>query len=107
GWGGGGPWTAPSGGRGPRAAMAAAQPAYPAGSVPSSMSTTKATAAGCRAMKSGVNQRGGTISLIAVIPAERTSAARSSHDCRDGIGVIVAQHTTREEIRSGALAASH
>jgi len=26
---------------------------------------TKATAAGCRAMKSGVNQRGGTISLIA------------------------------------------
>ena len=71
------------------------------------MSTTKATAAGCRAMKSGVNQRGGTVSLIAAIPPERTSAARSSHDCRDGIGVIAAQHTTREEIRSGALAASH
>ena len=43
----------------------------------------------------------------AAIPPARTSAARSSHDWRDGIGVIAAQHTTREEIRSGALAASH
>jgi hypothetical protein len=71
------------------------------------MSSTNATAAGSRAMKSAVNQRAGIISLIAAIPLERTSAARSSHACPDGMGVIAAQHTTREEIRSGALAASH
>ena len=71
------------------------------------MPSTRSTAAGSRAMKSGVNQRGGIIPAIAAIPSERTSAARSSQACRDGIGVIAAQHTTREEIRSGALAASH
>ena len=53
-----------------------------------------------------MNQRGGTVSPIAAIPSARTSAARSSHAWRDGIGVIAAQHTTSEEIRSGALAAS-
>ena len=67
---------------------------------------TADTAAGWRVMKSAVNQRGAIMSLIAAIPAERTSAARSSHACRDGIGVIAAQQTTREEIRSGTLAAS-
>lgn len=67
---------------------------------------THATAAGSRAMKSGVNQRGGIISLVAAIPPERTSATRSSQACRDGMGVIAVQHTTREPIRSGALAAS-
>jgi len=70
------------------------------------MFITTATAPGRRAMKSGVNQRGGIISLIAAIPPERTIAARSSQACRDGIGVIAVQQTTREEIRSGALAAS-
>ena len=70
------------------------------------MSITAETAPGWRAVKSGVNQRGGIISLIAVIPAERTSAARSSQACRDGIGVIAVQQTISERIRSGALAAS-
>ena len=36
----------------------------------------------------------------------RTNAARSSQACREGIGVIAVQQTIREEIRSGALAAS-
>ena len=70
------------------------------------MSRTAETAAGWRAMKSAVNQRGRIISLIAAIPADRTRAARSSQACRDGMGVIAAQQTTREEIRSGVLAAS-
>ena len=70
------------------------------------MFITAATARGWRAMKSGVNQRGGIISAIAASPCERTSAARSSQACRDGIGVIAVQQAIREEMRSGALAAS-
>src|SRR5579875_1879770 len=70
------------------------------------MSMTRATAAGACAMNSGVNKRGGTMSLIAASPPERTSATRSSQACRDGIGVVAVQQTTSDEIRSGARAAS-
>src|SRR5487761_1854180 len=71
------------------------------------MSSTRATASGERAANDGVNHRAGAISRIGAIPSARTSAARSSQACLDGIGTTAVQQTTSESIRSGALAASH
>src|ERR1039457_5979824 len=63
-------------------AIASPQPAYPPGSVPCSMSMTKETAAGWRALQSWVNQRGGIISLIAAMPPDRPRAARAREEVR-------------------------